>query len=134
MKLLLDTHILLWTLADDVRLSEKARKLFENEENDLYYSIASIWEIQMKCLAHPGQMDFTAEQVSHYCKESGFYKLPVNEAHIFYLKELKHIENAPPHKDPFDRIMVCQAAVENMLFVTHDHLIAGYNEPCIYAV
>lgn len=134
MKLLLDTHILLWTLADDVRLSEKARKLFENEENDLYYSIASIWEIQMKCLAHPGQMDFTAEQISHYCKESGFYKLPVNEAHIFYLKELKHIENAPPHKDPFDRIMVCQAAVENMLFVTHDHLIAGYNEPCIYAV
>lgn len=134
MKLLLDTHILLWTLADDVRLSEKARKLLENEENDLYYSIASIWEIQMKCLAHPGQMNFTAEQVSHYCKESGFYKLPVNETHIFYLKELKRIENAPPHKDPFDRIMVCQAAVENMLFVTHDQLIAGYNEPCIYAV
>ena len=134
MKLLLDTHILLWTLADDVRLSEKARKLFENEENDLYYSIASIWEIQMKCLARPGQMDFTAEQVSHYCKESGFYKLPVNEAHIFYLKELNRIENASPHKDPFDRIMVCQAAVENMLFVTHDHLTAGYNEPCIYVV
>lgn len=134
MKLLLDTHILLWVLADDAHLSEKARKLLENEENDLYYSIASIWEIQMKCLAHPGQMDFTAEQVSHYCKESGFYKLPVSEAHIFYLKELKRAENAPPHKDPFDRIMVCQAAVENMLFITHDHLIAGYNEPCIYAV
>lgn len=134
MKLLLDTHILLWTLADDARLPEKARKLLENEENDIYYSIASIWEIQMKCLAHPEQMDFTAEQVSRYCKESGFYKLPVREAHIFYLKELKRVENAPPHKDPFDRIMVCQAAVENMLFVTHDHLIPGYNEPCIYAV
>lgn len=134
MRLLLDTHILLWALADDARLPEKARKLLKDEENDLYYSIASIWEIQMKCLARPGQIDFTAEQVSQYCKESGFCKLPVNEAHIFYLKKLKREENAPPHKDPFDKIMVCQAAAENMLFITHDHLIAGYSEPCIYAV
>lgn len=134
MKLLLDTHILLWTLADDAHLSEKARELLENGENDIYYSIASIWEIQMKCLSHPGQMDFTAEQVFHYCEESGFYKLPVHETHIFHLRELRRAEHAPPHKDPFDKIMICQAAVENMLFVTHDHLIADYNEPCIYAV
>lgn len=134
MKLLLDTHILLWTLSDDPHLSEKARKLLENAENDIYYSIASIWEIQMKYLAHPEQMGFTAEQVVRYCEESGFYKLPVKEEHIFCLKNLKRPETAPIHKDPFDKIMICQAMVENMLFITHDHLIPAYNEPCIYAV
>lgn len=134
MKLLLDTHILLWALSDDAQLSEKARKLLENEENEIYYSLASIWEIQMKHLAHPDRMNFDAEQVSGYCKESGFYKMPVSEEHIFCLKNLKRPDSAPAHKDPFDKIMVCQAMVENMLFVTHDHLIPDYNEPCIYAV
>lgn len=134
MKLLIDTHILLWALSDDNRLPEKARKLLENEENSIYYSIVSIWEIQMKRLAHPERMDFTAEQVAEYCKSSGFYGLPVREEHIFHLKNLKRPDTAPPHKDPFDKIMICQAAVENMLFVTHDHLIPNYEEPCIYAV
>lgn len=134
MRLLLDTHILLWTLSDDAQLSEKARKLIQNGENEIYYSIASIWEIQMKYIAHPDRMSFTAEQVSGYCKESGFFLLPVREEHIFYLKNLKRPDDAPPHKDPFDKIMVCQAMVENMLFVTHDHLIPDYNEPCIYVV
>lgn len=134
MRLLLDTHILLWTLSDDTQLSGKTRKLIQNEENEVYYSIASIWEIQMKCIAHPDRMSFTAEQVSDYCKESGFFQLPVREEHIFYLKNLRRPDDALPHKDPFDKIMVCQAMVENMLFVTHDHLIPDYNEPCIYVV
>jgi len=134
MKLLLDTHILLWVLLDDKKLSEKARRLLENGENEIYYSIASIWEIQMKYLAHPNQMTFTAEQVAAYCKESGFHRLLLDEAHIFYLKSLRRPETAPPHKDPFDKIMICQAMVENMLFITHDHLLPDYNEPCIYAV
>ena len=66
MKLLLDTHILLWALSDDMQLPSKARKLLESEENEIYYSLASLWEIQIKCLAHPGQIDFTAEQVAEY--------------------------------------------------------------------
>lgn len=134
MKLLLDTHILLWALSEDVRLPEKARKLLENEENEIYYSLASLWEIQIKCLAHPDQIDFTAEQVAGYCSESGFYKLPISEEHIFCLRKLKRPESVPSHKDPFDRILICQAMAENMLFITHDHLIPDYNEPCIYSV
>ena len=134
MKLLLDTHILLWTLSDDVQLPEKARKLLENEENEVYYSLVSLWELQIKLLAHPGQMDFTAKQVADYCSESGFYKLPIREEHIFCLQNLKRPESAPVHKDPFDRLLICQAMEENMLFITHDHLIPDYNEPCIYSV
>ena len=95
MKILLDTHILLWVLSNDAKLSEKARKLVENEENEIYYSIVSLWEVELKRLAHPEAM---------------------------------------PHKDPFDRMLICQATTENMLFVTHDSLIPGYCEPCILAV
>ena len=134
MKLLLDTHILLWALADAPQLPDKAHKLLENEGNEVYYSLASIWEIQMKYLAHPDRMDFNGEQVADYCRESGFSAAPVREEHIFYLKNLKRPETAPAHKDPFDKIMVCQAAVENMLFISHDHLIPDYDEPCIYPV
>lgn len=134
MKLLLDTHILLWTLSNHEWLSEKARKLIENPDNEIYYSVASIWEIEMKYLAHPGQMDFTSEQTVEYCKASGFYQAPLKEEHIFCLKNLKRPAAAPVHKDPFDKIMICQAMVENMLFLTHDHLLPDYNEPCIYPV
>lgn len=134
MKLLLDTHILLWALSDASHLSVKARKLLEDESNEIYYSIASIWEIEMKYVAHPDRMDFDAKQVSEYCSQSGYYRLPVREEHIFYLRNLKRPDTAPSHKDPFDKIMICQAMVENMLFVTHDHLLSDYHEPCIYVV
>lgn len=134
MKLLLDTHILLWALSDDMQLPSKARKLLESEKNEIYYSLVSLWEIQIKCLAHPGQIDFTAEQVAEYCLESGFHRLPVSEEHIFCLRNLKRPESAPPHKDPFDKLLICQAMTENMLFVTHDRLIPDYNELCIYSV
>ena len=86
MKLLLDTHILLWVLSDAAQLPQKVRRLLENEENEVYYSLASLWEIQIKYLAHPGQMSFTAEQVAGYCSESGFYRLPIREEHIFCLR------------------------------------------------
>lgn len=78
MKLLLDTHILLWALSDDAQLPEKARKLLESEENEIYYSLVSLREIQLKCLAHPGQVDFTAERVAGYCSESGFYRMSIS--------------------------------------------------------
>ena len=56
MKILLDTHILLWTISNDIKLPEKARKLIEKEENEIYYSIVSLWEVELKRLAHPDAM------------------------------------------------------------------------------
>lgn len=134
MKILLDTHILLWTLSDDARLSDKARKLIENEENDIYYSIVSLWEVEIKHLLHPDVMTISAEELTKYCEQSGFQELLIREKHIFALAGLKREEGTPPHKDPFDRMLICQADTENMIFVTHDSLIPGYNEPCIVAV
>ena len=134
MKILLDTHILLWAISNDARLPEKARKLIENEENEIYYSLISLWEVEIKHLAHPYAMPVSAEELAEYCEQSGFQRTLVREKHIFALAGLTREATAPPHKDPFDRMLICQVATENMLFVTHDSLIPGYNEPCILAV
>ncbi len=134
MKVLLDTHILLWALSNDLRLPEKARKLIENENNEIYYSIISLWEVEIKHLMHPDAMSVSAEQIAEYCVQSGFQKLSIEENHIYALADLMRERNVQPHKDPFDRILICQASTENMIFVTHDALIGGYSEPCILTV
>lgn len=134
MKILLDTHILLWTLSNDARLPKKARKLIENTENEIYYSIVSLWEVEIKYLTHPAVMPISAKELTEYCKQSGFQMVSIRENHIFALAGLAREKNTPPHKDPFDRMLICQASMENMLFVTHDSLISGYNEPCILVV
>ena len=134
MKILLDTHILLWTLADDPKLPIKARKMIENPDNGVFYSIVSPWEVEIKRNAHPKEMPIGAQELIQFCIESGFQRLPVREEHIYYLHKLHRAEGTPPHHDPFDRIMVCQCIAENLVFLTHDSLIAGYDEPCIFVV
>lgn len=134
MKILLDTHILLWAISNDIKLPEKARKLIENEENEIYYSIVSLWEVELKRLAHSTAMPVSAEELTEYCEQSGFQRILIREKHVYALAGLKRDENALSHKDPFDRMLICQASTENMMLVTHDSLIPGYNEPCILAV
>lgn len=134
MNILLDTHILLWALSNDDRLPEKARELIENTENRIYYSLISLWEVELKHLAHPDAMPVCAKELSEYCGQSGYQKLLVRENHIFALAGLNRKENASPHKNLFDRMLICQASVENMVFMTHDSLILDYDDPCILAV
>lgn len=134
MKILLDTHILLWAITNDPRLPEKARKLIENEENEIYYSLVSLWEVEIKHLSHPDAMPVTAKELVGYCEQSGFQNILIKEKHIFALEKLTREEAALPHKDPFDKILICQASVEKMLFVTHDSLLTDYHESCIMSV
>lgn len=134
MKLLLDTHVLLWTLVNDPRLSDKARRLIENEENEIYYSIVSPWELEIKHLLHPDILTISAKEFVEYCEQSGFQEMSIRTKHIFAMAGLKREKGAPPHKDPFDRMLICQAVTENMLFVTHDSLLSMYHEPYILTV
>lgn len=134
MKILLDTHILLWALSNDMRLPEKAKKLIENAENEIYYSLISLWEVEIKHQAHPDAMTVSSKEIAEYCRQSGYQKMSIKEIHVFALTKLKREEGAPPHKDPFDRMLICQASVENMIFITHDSLIPSYTELCILAV
>ena len=134
MKLLLDTHILMWILTDDARLSEKARELVLNEKNELYYSVVSAWEVSIKHTLHPDSFDLTEEDLIQYCKENGVMSLALSIKHIPALSSLKRPANAPEHKDPFDRIMIAQAKTEGMHFMTHDSQIACYAETCVLPV
>ena len=72
MGLLLDTHVLLWALLDDPKLSKSARELLENEENIICYSILSLWEIELKRLQRPEQMDFNAQTIRDYAHAAGY--------------------------------------------------------------
>ncbi|MBQ9346014.1 MAG: type II toxin-antitoxin system VapC family toxin [Oscillibacter sp.] len=134
MRLLLDTHILLWTLLDAAALSKAARDKINTERNEIFYSIASVWEVAIKHRARPDKMLTDARTFSMLCKNSGYLLLPVTEQHVFMLDALQRRENAPSHKDPFDRILIAQAKAENMLFLTHDTLLPDYEEPCIIMV
>lgn len=129
---MLDTHVLLWTLARDAKLPQQAIDLIIDKNHKIYYSIVSIWEVEIKNSL--GKIAVTGEELSGYCKESGFELMQMKEAHIFKLKTLKREESAPKHNDPFDRIMLAQAKEEGCKFLTHDWLLPFYGESCVIRV
>ena len=134
MRILLDTHIIIWTLENNPKLPDKARELIVDESNEIFYSAASIWEIQIKHMARPDKMFIDGETLSKKCIASGFEPLPVFERHVHTLASLKRKEGAAPHNDPFDRILISQAKKEDLVFVTHDALLPDYREKCILIV
>jgi PIN domain nuclease of toxin-antitoxin system len=134
MNLLLDTHILIWALNEDSRLPDRAREMILDGSNMIYYSCVSIWEISIKHNNHPDNVEFTGKELSIFCKEAGFLPLEMRDKHVFALETITRADGAPPHHDPFDRMLIAQAKAENMIFVTHDSLLPYYEEKCIIAV
>ncbi len=134
MKLLLDTHILIWALNDDPRLPKKARELLLKPGNSIYYSVVSIWEVAIKHAIHPGNVAFTGRELAQFCNDAGFLPLNMQEKHVFSLETIERGNDAPPHNDPFDRMLIAQAKTEKMRFLTHDSLLPYYKEPCILPV
>lgn len=134
MLLLLDTHIAIWALEDSARLPRRARELILDATNHVYVSVASVWEVQIKHAAHPDRMVVNGKRFYELCQQAGYELVPIDAKHVLHLANLKREATAKPHNDPFDRILVCQAAQENMRLVTHDSLIVDYKEPCILFV
>lgn len=124
MKLLLDTHLLLWAAGEPDRLSVRAKSLMEDQDNALVFSAASLWEITIK--AGLGRADFQIDP--HLLRrgliENGYEELPVTGQHALAVGQLPDV-----HRDPFDRILVAQATVEGLLLVTHDPLVQAYPGP-----
>lgn len=134
MKYLLDTHIVLWALADVKRLNDEIRALIEDTNNIVFYSVVSVWEVAIKHAIHPDQMPLSEEEFVSLCERTGFTELAMKNEHIYTVKTLKYAEKAPRHNDPFDRMLIAQAKKENLSFITHDALLEGYNESCIIMV
>lgn len=118
MRVLLDTHILLWALSDDPKLSTKARKLIENAA-EIYVSAATFWELAIK--VGLGKLNVNLEEIREYCLESGYVELPITAEHAIAVKDLEH-----HHRDPFDRLIIATAIIEPMKLVTADPMVAKY--------
>jgi PIN domain nuclease of toxin-antitoxin system len=125
-RLLLDTHVALWAIADDDRLSAKARRLIDDAENDIVVSAATVWEISIKhALARdgPNDMPISGEEALGYFKDAGFELLSISPTHAAAVEALP-----PLHADPFDRILIAQALTTPLRLLTHDQRIAGYSD------
>jgi PIN domain nuclease of toxin-antitoxin system len=124
MKLLLDTHLLLWAAGEPQRLSKEARTLIDNPDNELLFSAASLWEVAIK--RGLGREDFRvdARLLRRGLLDNGYSELPIISDHVVAIESLPLI-----HKDPFDRILVAQATVEGVTLLTIDSLVSQYPGP-----
>lgn len=134
MNLLLDTHIAIWALNDDPSLSEKARELILDPDNTINYSTVSVWEALLKHSRRPENIPFDEKDFSEGCREAGFVPLALADKHILAVRSLSRPQGIREHNDPFDRLLLAQAKVENLSFLTHDELIPGYAEKNIVSV
>ena len=124
MKLLLDTHLLLWAAGEPERLTPKIRKLIDNPENELVFSAASIWEVAIK--RGLGRPDFKvdARLLRRGLIDNGYSELPIVSDHVVAIDSLPQI-----HRDPFDRVLVAQATVEGITLLTIDSIVSRYPGP-----
>jgi len=123
MRLLLDTHVLLWATRDPGRLDRETRHVLEDDANDVLFSAASIWEIAIK--ARLGRADFASrpEVVAREARLTGFTELPVKADVAARVADLPlH------HRDPFDRLLVVQTMAEPARLYTTDPLLAAYSD------
>ena len=122
MKILLDTCAFLWIITDDRKLSRQARKLFVDPENEVYLSVASTWEIAIKyklgklSLPNPPQ-----EYIPSKRRQHNIDSLSLDEEATLHLTKLPDL-----HKDPLDRILICQAIVAGLILLTPDELTTQY--------
>jgi PIN domain nuclease of toxin-antitoxin system len=122
MKVLLDTHVLIWWSLDSVKLTKKIYELLTDPDNTLVVSIASIWEMQVK--VQLGKLDLdkkVSELITHQQQVNNLEVLPIDPAHVYALESLPH-----EHRDPFDRIIIAQSIVEAIPLLSADKVFDRY--------
>lgn len=124
MKLLLDTHLLLWAAGEPKRLPAVARKLINDPRNELLFSMASLWEIVIK--RSLGRDDFRVDPrlLRRGLLDNGYVELAIGGEHALAVDSLQ-----PIHKDPFDRLLIVQAQVESVTLLTADPQLGRYPGP-----
>lgn len=134
MKVLLDTHIALWAIADSTKLNQGLIKMINDTDNEVFYSVVSVWEIAIKHAINSTNMPISEEEFVELCDRVGFQRLDIQPEHIYAIRTLHRDETEKKHNDPFDRLLISQAKVDNIAFITHDDSLPGYKEPCIVKV
>jgi len=124
MKLLLDTHVLLWAAGSPAQLPPDARVLLEDPNNELVFSAASLWEITIKRGLGRADFQVDARVLRRGLLDNGYLELSITSEHAVFIESLP-----ATHKDPFDRILIAQATVEGITLLTADVLIAQYPGP-----
>ncbi len=119
MRLLLDTHALLWWLSNDPQLGQHARDIIADPANDVLVSVVSLWEIQVKMRV--GKLAADMADIFKEIEAQAFELLQISQAHLVHLGTLPM-----HHKDPFDHLLIAQAIVEKAIFVSEDHNIPEY--------
>ena len=120
MRLLLDTHVYLWCVKNDRRLSKKAHAMIL-DATAVYVSSASIWEASIKVML--GKLEVDIDALVAAIAESGFLELPITAKHAAGVRTLPAL-----HRDPFDRILVAQTLSEPLKFLTADRLLRQYSD------
>ena len=123
MRLLLDTHVLLWALSAPKRLGKEARAAIEDPDNEVMFSAASIWEIAIKSALRKGDFVVTPDEIVAAAVASGLGELPVRSAAAVHVAKLP-----PHHRDPFDRLLIAQAVTEPAILYTADSQLEVYSE------
>ena len=123
MNLLLDTHVALWAITDDPKLSSRARDLILAPRATVWVSAASLWEIAIKHGLGRGDMPISGHDALGYFHQAGYRILAIEPEHAVAVEELP-----AHHQDPFDRLLVAQALVEPMRLITHDTAVARYSD------
>lgn len=121
MKILLDTHLLIWLAIDSERLPSRAREIVGDDANDLVFSTASIWEIAIKATLQRADFAVDARLLRRALLDNGYRELPVFGEHALAVLDLPRL-----HGDPFDRLLAAQAKTEGLALMTSDQLLARY--------
>lgn len=126
MRLMLDTHVLLWWLQDNPRLGHKARALIADPDHELMVSFASPWEISVK--HRIGKMQESGADVMASLDGQGIAVLDLEPEHLRVLEAMPLI-----HRDPFDHLIIAQALAERCTIITDDAQFSAYGVPCLAA-
>jgi PIN domain nuclease of toxin-antitoxin system len=121
-KLLLDTHTLLWWLADDERLGPQARSMIADPDNDVMVSVASLWEIVVK--QRVGKLEADITVIEQALLRGGLQRLAITPAHLAVLTGLPG-----HHRDPFDHLLIAQATSEGATILSDDRMMRLYSAP-----
>lgn len=124
MRLLLDTHLLLWAAGPSPRLSVEARRLIDDPDNELVFSVVTLWEVAIKSARGRDDFQVDARLLRRTLLNNGYEELPITGEHAVVVASLP-----PLHKDPFARVLVAQSMVEGITLLTSDPLVAQYPAP-----